>query len=173
MYSVATDCVGMICIQRKQGDKIMNVEIANKLVNLRKKSGLSQEELAEKIGVSRQAVSKWERAESSPDTDNLIALAKIYSISLDDMLNNTAKDGYSYTKNEEGSVNDGYSYSPNGEDDSRESDRYKMLKRVPIPIVAVVLYFLMGYIWGAWNIAWLVFLIVPIWGAIFYSKNIK
>jgi len=55
----------------------MDVKVANRLVMLRAKYGLSQEELAEKIGVSRQAVSKWERAESSPDTDNLIALAKI------------------------------------------------------------------------------------------------
>src|SRR5574344_1748334 len=61
----------------------MNIEIANRLVDLRKKSGLSQEELANKLGLSRQAVSKWERAEASPDTENLIALAKIYNISLD------------------------------------------------------------------------------------------
>lgn len=64
----------------------MNIEIANRLVELRKKSGLSQEELAEKLGLSRQAVSKWERAEASPDTDNLICLAKIYGVSLDDLL---------------------------------------------------------------------------------------
>jgi HTH-type transcriptional regulator/antitoxin HipB len=43
----------------------MDVETANRLVQLRKKSGLSQEELAEKLSVSRQAVSKWERAESA------------------------------------------------------------------------------------------------------------
>lgn len=65
----------------------MNIEIANRLVDLRKKSGLSQEELAAKLGLSRQAVSKWERAEASPDTDNLICLAKIYGVSLDDLLN--------------------------------------------------------------------------------------
>ncbi len=65
----------------------MNIEIANRLVELRKKNGLSQEELAEKLGLSRQAVSKWERAESSPDTDNLICLAKLYNVSLDDLLN--------------------------------------------------------------------------------------
>lgn len=64
----------------------MNIEIANRLLDLRKKNNLSQEELAEQLGVSRQAVSKWERAEASPDTDNLIALAKLYKVSLDEML---------------------------------------------------------------------------------------
>ena len=64
----------------------MNIEIANRLVKLRKEKGLSQEELAEKLGLSRQAVSKWERAESSPDTDNLICLARLYGISLDELL---------------------------------------------------------------------------------------
>ena len=65
----------------------MNIEIANRLVDLRKKSGLSQEDLAAKLGLSRQAVSKWERAEASPDTDNLICLAKLYGVSLDTLLN--------------------------------------------------------------------------------------
>ena len=64
----------------------MTIEIADRLVKLRKKNGLSQEELADKLGLSRQAVSKWERAESSPDTDNLICLAKLYNVSLDDLL---------------------------------------------------------------------------------------
>ena len=64
----------------------MNIEIANRLVQLRREQGLSQEELASKLGVSRQAVSKWERAESSPDTDNLIALARLYGVSLDELL---------------------------------------------------------------------------------------
>ena len=50
----------------------MNLEIAKRLADLRKQNGLSQEQLAEKIGVSRQAVSKWERSEASPDTDNII-----------------------------------------------------------------------------------------------------
>lgn len=64
----------------------MNIEIANRLVKLRKEKGLSQEELADRLGLSRQAVSKWERAEASPDTDNLICLAKIYGVSLDELL---------------------------------------------------------------------------------------
>ena len=64
----------------------MNIEIANRLVNLRKSNGLSQEALAEKLGISRQAVSKWERAEASPDTDNIIMLARLYGVSLDELL---------------------------------------------------------------------------------------
>ena len=64
----------------------MNIEIANRLYQYRKSMGLSQEELAAKIGVSRQAVSKWERAEASPDTDNLIELSKVYGVTLDEML---------------------------------------------------------------------------------------
>jgi len=66
----------------------MHVSIASRLAALRKDRNLSQEELAEKIGVSRQAISKWERAEASPDTDNLILLARLYQVSLDDLLLN-------------------------------------------------------------------------------------
>ena len=64
----------------------MTIESADRLIKLRKQNGLSQEELADKLGLSRQAVSKWERAEASPDTDNLICLAKLYGISLDELL---------------------------------------------------------------------------------------
>lgn len=65
----------------------MNIKTADRLCTLRKEHNLSQEELAEKLGVSRQAVSKWERSEASPDTDNLIELAHIYGISLDELIN--------------------------------------------------------------------------------------
>ena len=64
----------------------MTIEIADRLIKLRKKNGYSQEELADKLQVSRQAVSKWERGEASPDTDNLICLAKLYGVSLDELL---------------------------------------------------------------------------------------
>lgn len=64
----------------------MNVEVAQRLAKLRRSKGYSQEELAESLGLSRQAVSKWERAESSPDTGNLIALAKLYGVTIDELL---------------------------------------------------------------------------------------
>lgn len=64
----------------------MDITTANRLYELRKQHGYSQDELAEMLNVSRQAVSKWERSESSPDTDNLIALARLYNVSLDQLL---------------------------------------------------------------------------------------
>ena len=70
----------------------MDLAMAQRLVNRRKAAGLSQEALAAQLGVSRQAVSKWERSESSPDTDNLIALAALYDVSLDELLYGEAVD---------------------------------------------------------------------------------
>lgn len=66
----------------------MNIETANRLIELRKRKGLSQEELAEALGISRQAISKWERAESGPDVDNAILLSRLYNISLDELFGN-------------------------------------------------------------------------------------
>ena len=66
-----------------------NAEIlGNRLFELRKEARLSQEEFADKIGVSRQAVSKWERGEALPDTDNLITIAKLFKTSLDSLISN-------------------------------------------------------------------------------------
>lgn len=62
------------------------VEFGEKLKNYRKQKNLTQEEAAEKIGVSGQAVSKWEKGECLPDVYNLKMLGKIYQISVDSLL---------------------------------------------------------------------------------------
>ena len=68
------------------------MEIGNKIMELRKKNGLSQEELAEKIGVARQTISKWELGETSPDLNQAKELSKIFNVSLDELTNNDIKD---------------------------------------------------------------------------------
>ena len=60
--------------------------LADKIINLRKKSGMSQEELAEKIGVSRQAVSKWESMQAIPDLDKILKMSKLFNVSTDFLL---------------------------------------------------------------------------------------
>ena len=59
---------------------------SEKLYELRKEKGFSQEELAEKLNVARQTISKWETAVTVPDTNNLIELSKIFGISIDDFV---------------------------------------------------------------------------------------
>ena len=84
----------------------MDITTANRLYELRKQHGYSQDELADKLNVSRQAISKWERSESSPDTDNLIALARLYGVSLDELLNYTPTNTSADTKDSDAQTTD-------------------------------------------------------------------
>ena len=60
--------------------------MADKIMELRKKNGWSQEELAEKLEVSRQSVSKWESAQSVPDMNRVLMLSKVFGVSTDYLL---------------------------------------------------------------------------------------
>lgn len=62
------------------------MDIGNKLYELRKSKNLSQEELADKLNVTRQTISKWETNQSTPDFDKIIPLCEIYGISADELL---------------------------------------------------------------------------------------
>ena len=62
------------------------MNIGNNISALRKQKGITQEELANELGVSAQAVSKWENGTSDPSTSNLFALAKLYGISVEELL---------------------------------------------------------------------------------------
>lgn len=62
------------------------------LAALRKQYGLTQEEVAEKINVSRQAIAKWEKGESIPDINNCAALARLFQVSLDDLVNHSEQE---------------------------------------------------------------------------------
>ena len=132
----------------------MNLTIANRLVELRQSLGLSQEALASSLGVSRQAVSKWERAEASPDTDNLIALANLYNISLDALLLGReapppppAAPGYS---------------EADAEREERRR-RKKVLLRFPYPVFITLCYLWLGFGFHLWHPAWLIFLTIPLY----------
>ena len=60
--------------------------LSEKIYALRRKNGLSQEQLAEKIGVSRQAISKWEGGLSTPELDKLKALSECFQVTIDELL---------------------------------------------------------------------------------------
>ena len=65
--------------------------LAEKLYELRKKNGLSQEQLAERLGVSRQAVSKWESGKAVPESDTLVLISDVFHVTLDYLLKDNAE----------------------------------------------------------------------------------
>lgn len=167
----------------------MNVEIANRLLQLRKEKGLSQEDLAAKLGVTRQAVSKWERAEAAPDTDNLMRLAKLYNVSLDALLLGGLEEDFATESEAEAVWEERPFEDPddarevpdlqplNPPEPPREHDpsvfqihlgdmRFRFKKhQFPYPIVVVIAYILLGIILDWWHPAWLLFLTIPLYYA--------
>ena len=151
----------------------MNVETAERLYKLRKKSGLSQEELADKLGVSRQAVSKWERAEASPDTDNLILLSKLYNVTLDELLN-------ADNLEEEDLINSPEEESPIQEEVLEDKLEEKMERDVwpgiiygSLTLLAVIAFLLVGLLTGLWHPYWVVFLLPLVVQSIFRAFTTK
>ncbi len=138
----------------------MNIEIANRLVVLRKQSGLSQEDVAEKLGISCEAVSKWERAESAPDIDNLIRISKIYHVSLDALLNT---DGASTSGTSYASQNNQYTVIKDSKiTKEQDTTTKKKVTAFPYHILVVILYLFMGFSFDLWHPGWIIFLTIPL-----------
>ena len=178
----------------------MNIEIANRLQKLRKENGYSQEELADKLGISRQAVSKWERAESSPDTDNLIILARLYNMSLDELLydnetndeirertidktENNTKDSITITDDEGQTVKieDGHirCFNPDGTEEHLDKKKTVALSIIDALILAATLagYLIWSVVGDAWYVSWVLWVLMPaimsIFEAIFKKQITK
>ena len=151
---------------------------------------MSQEEFAEKLCVSRQAVSKWERGEAYPDTENLIAISEMFSITIDEIL----RSDFSSTAHPEESVADkdsdvkksgfgcslvidkGISFkagkgscedfsderSDDGDEDEND-EKESFLSALPYPILTTVAFLTIGFIFDGWWWAWTLFLTIPIY----------
>ena len=72
-------------ITKSKEDFIM--KLSDKIVRLRKSNGMSQEELADKLGVSRQAISRWEMGTAMPDATNILQLSRLFQVTTDYLLN--------------------------------------------------------------------------------------
>lgn len=59
------------------------MKLSDKILTLRKRGGMSQEELAEKLNVSRQAVSRWELGSAQPDANNILQISKLFGVTAD------------------------------------------------------------------------------------------
>ena len=99
-----------------------------KLIELRRKEGLSQEELGEKLNVTRQTVSKWELGQTTPEMDKLMELSKIFNVSIDELINSSEPQINETTQIEDEPI-------INSENNKRE----KNIKTVIIVILIIVI----------------------------------
>lgn len=154
--------------------------VSEKLLSLRKEHGFSQEYLAGELGISRQAISKWERGETLPNTESLMALSVIYGVSVDELLcmnadekpqenipvsnNMTFEQGFVPTF-EDCQKEEIKSYNFNslmiGFEKIFETDVFRFVfTSYPIIVTAVYLFF--GAVFHLWAYAWLVFMTIPL-----------
>ncbi len=142
----------------------MNIEIANRLTALRERDGLSRETLAERLGVDCEVVSKWESAEASPDPDQLMALAKLYQVSLDELLKPDS--GEDAPEPEDGNEEEGET-----QDEARHGGTWRFEKpdgrldlvKFPYPVVVTLAYLLIGFLFNLWHPGWLLFMTIPVY----------
>ena len=136
---------------------------SDKLLALRKKAGWSQEELAERLNVSRQSVSKWESAQSMPDIDKILQLSSLFSVTTDCLLKDEQAEP-EYT-----------------EDDTSPLPRIKALTAAYwLVVVAIFLWYTFGpngngqpqYSWVIWAIAGVVYAACVVAAKAFVRKKV-
>lgn len=150
------------------------MSFSQNLQYLRKLKGITQEELADTVGVSRQSVSKWETGDAFPETDKIIQLCDIFGVPMDVLMRGDAE-SYIATPSEEKSEN---KTEAEHEGDplcltSEEAEKVKDFNTLPkktqkcivasaadsaIFVTAAAVYICLGAILGLWHPAWIIFI---------------
>lgn len=162
----------------------MEQQYHERLRKYRENAHLTQEELAEKIDVSRQTVSKWERGEASPDTDNLIKLSSLYHVTVDALLKTDpcgAVEQIGGTEKTEqepdpADTNDDEDWDDWGNEIPKNRSGGQFWLHFPIAVLCTVVFFCLGCFGGYWHPGWIVFLVVPIWDGIIraiFERNLR
>lgn len=150
----------------------MSIQQGNYLKELRVKNGLSQEKLAERLGVSRQSVSKWEQGYAVPSSDNVLELSKLYDISADDILNCEApkaaadekEEASKPQKSQQAEVHDDAVAEKEREVKSTEKHKKHSWLFAAYPCIAVFITLALGAFDSAlWKTSWIFLLTIPLY----------
>ena len=143
------------------------LKIGHYIQHLRKSAGMTQKELAAKLNISFQAVSKWENGETLPDMENMIALAKLYNTSLDELVGLTA-DNPKNQNTPENSINTAENTTEDKNANGKNNNTAKrqtisIFRSVPYPIIVAAIFLFIGSITHEWHVAWILFVTIPIY----------
>ena len=134
------------------------MRLGEKIQILRRQKDISQEQLAEQLNVSRQAISKWETGESLPDIDNILRLSSIFDVTTDYLLK-TYNDEKPINPTPQPSTSITDELMGESSDDEEITGRYNFsinLVGIIYPL-AVLVFLVTGFHWGLWRTAWVVF----------------
>lgn len=131
--------------------------LGEKIQTLRKQNNFNQEQLADKLFISRQAVSKWENNESQPDLENILRISEIFNVSTDYLL----KDGATYnTNSQNNNTNDTNIAIPIHSQPTKPRKKRIKLRDYDsdgIYMLAAVIYLILGFTFNLWHPGWLIF----------------
>ena len=136
--------------------------LGEKIAILRKQKGLSQEDLAAQMSISRQAVSRWEQNESMPDIDNMVLLSSIFKVSTDYLLKGeNFNDVY-----ETPAANVDFEPSPPKEKKEVPWIYQRFFANSFIYIVVIGIYVVVGFAFDSWRFSWPILFLIWIiqWG---------
>ena len=119
----------------------------------RKEKGMTQKDLAEQIGVSDKTISKWENNESLPDTENLIAIAKLFNVSIDFLVGNKMVDSEQKKSTEKKST------------EKSNSKTTELIGLISL-VVSMSIFLYLGLVHSMWHPGWIIFLLLPLSGSL-------
>jgi transcriptional regulator with XRE-family HTH domain len=145
------------------------MQLKEKIFALRKQKGLSQEQLAEHIDVSRQSISKWELGESVPELASIVRLSEVFGVSTDYLLKGAPLGGVpiketpAWERLTDDSATAGVQFRAAMHDDDEEEVivTTKSGTRITVNLwtVTTIVFLVLGFVWDLWHPGWLVFLL--------------
>lgn len=134
-------------------------EFGNFLYELRKEKGMTQIELAEKLGVTNKAVSKWETGEAMPETGQLLPIAEIFGVSADELLSGKRKEREAETTDRDGEIPDEikrHLFTRGKDDEKTLSDKICGAVCASVVLIGTAVYLFMGVLAGLWDPYWII-----------------
>ncbi len=137
------------------------MSFADNLQYLRKKNKITQEELADELGVSRQSVSKWETGEAYPETEKLILLSDKFGVTLDELIRGEPESADKEPAREDKEEKSDVHEEEEETQDDKERGRRELIGTTlgsAVMFACVITYLCLGFTLNLWHPAWLIFL---------------